>query len=115
MSSLFSDGKIGGLALNNRVVVSPMCMYSAVDGIPQPFHTVHIGSLMMSGAGLVIVEATAVEAIGRGTTGCTGIYNDAQERAFEKLVADTKGLSGAALGIQLTHTGRKAATRTIPE
>ena len=115
MTSLFSEGRIGGLTLDNRIVVSPMCMYSAVDGVPQPFHLAHIGSLMMSGAGLVIVEATAVDAVGRGTPGCTGIYNDAQEAAFARLVADAKGLSNAKLGIQLTHTGRKASTRTIPE
>lgn len=115
MSKLFSGGRIGGLNLENRIVVSPMCMYSAVDGLPQPFHMAHIGSLMMSGAGLVIVEATAVEAVGRGTPGCTGLYDDAQEEAFAKLVLDAKGLSTAKLGIQLTHTGRKASTRTIPE
>lgn len=115
VAALFEQGRIGGLMLDNRIVVSPMCMYSAVDGMPQPFHMAHIGSLMMSGAGLVIVEATAVDALGRGTLGCTGLYNDAQETAFTKLVTDAKGLSDAKLGIQLTHTGRKAATRTIPE
>jgi len=115
MTSLFSKGRIGGLTLDNRIVVSPMCMYSAVDGIPQPFHLAHIGSLMMSGAGLVIVEATAVDAVGRGTPGCTGLYNDEQEVAFTRLVADAKSLSNSRLGIQLTHTGRKAATRTIPD
>ncbi|MGB6117074.1 MAG: NADH:flavin oxidoreductase/NADH oxidase [Mesorhizobium sp.] len=115
MTSLFKEGRIGGLKLDNRIVVSPMCMYSAVAGVPQPFHMAHIGSLMMSGAGLVIVEATAVDAVGRGTPGCTGLYDDAQEAAFAKLVADSKGLSGAKLGIQLTHTGRKAAARTIPD
>lgn len=114
-TNLFSSGRIGGLGLDNRVVVSPMCMYSAVDGVPQPFHLAHIGSLMMSGAGLVIMEATAVEAVGRGTPGCTGLYNDAQEAAFARLVNDSKGLSAAKLGIQLTHTGRKASARTIPE
>ena len=115
MSHLFSAGRIGGLELENRIVVSPMCMYSAVDGVPQPFHMAHIGSLMMSGAGLVIVEATAVEAVGRGTSECTGLYDDRQEQAFARLVRDAKSLSKAKLGIQLTHTGRKAATRTIPD
>lgn len=115
MTSLFSEGRIGGLTLDNRIVVSPMCMYSAVDGVPQPFHMAHIGSLMMSGAGLVIVEATAVDAVGRGTPGCTGLYDDAQEAAFTKLVTDSKGLSSAKIGLQLTHCGRKAAARTIPE
>ena len=115
MTALFTEGRIGGLTLDNRIVVSPMCMYSAIDGVPQPFHMAHIGSLMMSGAGLVIVEATAVESAGRGTPRCTGLYDDVQEAAFAKLVADAKRLSNAKLGIQLTHTGRKAATRTIPD
>ncbi len=115
MTGLFSPGRIGGVTFENRIVVSPMCMYSAVDGVPQTFHTVHIGSLMMSGAGLVIMEATAVEADGRGTLACTGLYTDRQQAAFTQLVEAVRPLSGARLGIQLTHTGRKAATRTIPE
>jgi 2,4-dienoyl-CoA reductase-like NADH-dependent reductase (Old Yellow Enzyme family) len=115
MSALFTPGQLGGLALDNRIVVSPMCQYSAVNGIVQPWHLIHIGNLMMSGAGLVIMEATAVEDVGRGTHGCTGLYNDAQEHALAALVAEARKLSTAKLGIQLTHTGRKAATRTIPE
>ncbi len=115
MSALFTPGRLGGLTLDNRIVVSPMCQYSAVDGVVQPWHLIHIGSLMMSGAGLVIMEATAVEAAGRGTLGCTGLYVDAQEQALAALVAEARKLSSAKLGIQLTHTGRKAATRTIPE
>ena len=115
MSALFSPGAIGGLRLDNRLVVSPMCQYSAVEGVAQPWHLIHLGQLMMSGAGLVIVEATAVESDGRGTHGCLGNYNDAQEQALRALIAELRKLSGARLGIQLTHTGRKSATRTIPE
>jgi NADPH2 dehydrogenase len=115
MSALFSPGRIGGLDLENRVVVSPMCQYSAVDGAAQPWHLIHIGNLMMSGAGLVIMEATAVEAIGRGTHGCLGLYTDAHEKALADLVCEAKKLSSARLGIQLTHSGRKASTGTIPE
>lgn len=115
MSTLFSPEKIGGLTLSNRIVVSPMCTYSAVTGIVQPWHFLHLGSMMMSGAGLVIMEATAVEALGLGTVGCTGIYNDEQEAALKQLVQQLRTCSDAAIGIQLTHTGRKAATRTIPE
>jgi NADPH2 dehydrogenase len=70
---------------------------------------------MMSGAGLVIIEATAVEANGRGTHGCLGLYNDEQEAALRALVAELRNLSSARIGIQLTHTGRKSATRTIPD
>lgn len=115
MSVLFSEGRIGGVSIDNRVVVSPMCQYSAVDGAAQDWHLVHLGSLMMSGAGLVILEATAVEAVGRGTNGCRGLYDDAQEAAFARLVEALRKLSPAKIGLQLTHCGRKAATRTIPE
>jgi 2,4-dienoyl-CoA reductase-like NADH-dependent reductase (Old Yellow Enzyme family) len=115
MSVLFSEGRIGGVSIDNRVVVSPMCQYSAVDGAAQDWHLVHLGSLMMSGAGLVILEATAVEAVGRGTHGCLGLYDDAQEAALARLVDALRKLSPASIGLQLTHCGRKAATRTIPE
>ena len=115
MSALFSPGVIGRLRLANRLVVSPMCQYSAVEGVAQPWHLIHLGQLMMSGAGLVIVEATAVEHDGRGTHGCLGNYNDVQQSALRGLVNELKKLSDAMLGIQLTHTGRKSATRTIPE
>ena len=115
MSALFSPGHIGPLALDNRIVVSPMCQYSAVNGTAQPWHLIHIGNLMMSGAGLVIMEATAVEEVGRGTHGCLGLYTDEHERALADIVREAKKLSSAKLGIQLTHSGRKASTRTIPE
>jgi 2,4-dienoyl-CoA reductase-like NADH-dependent reductase (Old Yellow Enzyme family) len=115
MSALFSPGQIGGLNLDNRIVVSPMCQYSAVDGMAQPWHLIHVGNLMMSGAGLVIMEATAIEEIGRGTHGCLGLYTDAHEKVLADLVREAKKLSAAKLGIQLTHSGRKASTRTIPE
>jgi 2,4-dienoyl-CoA reductase-like NADH-dependent reductase (Old Yellow Enzyme family) len=115
MSALFSPGRIGGLALDNRIAVSPMCQYSAIDGAAQPWHLIHVGSLMMSGAGLVILEATAVEKIGRGTHGCLGLHTDRQEEALAGLVREAKKLTTAKLGIQLTHSGRNASTRTIPE
>lgn len=115
MSALFSQGRLGGLDLDNRIVVSPMCQYSGERGVAQPWHLIHIGNLMMSGAGLVIMEATSVEAAGLGTHGCLGLYTDEQEEALGSLVAQARTLSCAKLGIQLTHTGRKAATRTIPE
>ncbi|MCR5859025.1 NADH:flavin oxidoreductase/NADH oxidase [Mesorhizobium sp. J428] len=115
MSALFSQGRLGGLDLDNRIVVSPMCQYSGERGVAQPWHLIHIGNLMMSGAGLVIMEATSVEAAGLGTHGCLGLYTDEQEQALGSLVAQARNLSSARLGIQLTHTGRKAATRTIPE
>lgn len=115
MSALFSPGRIGPIHIENRIVVSPMCQYSAVDGTAQPWHLVHVGGLMMSGAGLVIMEATAVEAIGRGTHGCLGLYRDDHEAVLAGLVCEARKLSSARLGIQLTHCGRKASTRTIPD
>lgn len=115
MSKLFEEGRIGGLKLANRIVVSPMCQYSAVDGIVQAWHLVHLGAMMTSGAGLVIMEATAVTETGRASPRCTGLYNDAQEEALARMVAQLRECSPAALGIQLTHTGRKASTRTIPD
>ena len=115
MCKLFAEGRIGGMTLANRIVVSPMCQYSAVDGVAQTWHLVHLGSMMMSGAGMVIVEATAVEPAGLGTHGDLGLWNDAQEQALATLVRELRKLSPARLGIQLGHCGRKAATRTIPE
>ncbi|QDZ00376.1 NADH:flavin oxidoreductase/NADH oxidase [Nitratireductor mangrovi] len=115
MSALFSEGRLGDLTLDNRIVVSPMCQYSAIDGVAQTWHLVHLGSMMMSGAGLVIAEATAVEATGRGSLGDLGLWNDGQENALTRLVGELRRLSSARIGIQLTHCGRKAATRTIPD
>ncbi|WP_293865607.1 NADH:flavin oxidoreductase/NADH oxidase [uncultured Alsobacter sp.] len=115
MSALFSPLPLGGITVPNRVAVSPMCQYSAVEGLAQPWHLVHVGNLMMSGAGLVIMEATGVEAAGRITHGCLGLWNDAQEEALADLVREAKKLSGAALGIQLAHAGRKASSRSIAD
>lgn len=115
MSVLFQPIRMGGLELANRIVVSPMCQYSAIEGVVQPWHMVHIGGLMLSGAGLVIMEATGVEADGRGTHGCLGLYTDEQEQALARLVSETRKFSPAAIGIQLQHAGRKASTRSIAE
>ena len=106
---LFSPFRLGGLELPNRLVVSPMCMYSAVDGLPQPFHAAHLSTLAMGGAGVVIVEASAVEEIGRISKMCTGLWNDAQGEAFAKIVRDIRTFSDTKLGMQIVHTGRKAS------
>lgn len=111
-SALFSPFTLRGLTLRNRIVVSPMCQNSAVDGLPQPWHAMHLGSLAMSGAGLLIVEATAVEAEGRITIDDLGLYNDVQEAALAKLVTDIRSYSDIPLGIQLGHAGRKASTQS---
>jgi 2,4-dienoyl-CoA reductase-like NADH-dependent reductase (Old Yellow Enzyme family) len=110
MSQLFSPHVVGPRTLKNRIVVAPMCQYSAVDGVPQPWHWQHLGRLALSGAGLVIIEATGVEAAGRITPGDTGLYNDEQEAAFARLLADVRTYSDTPIGIQLAHAGRKAST-----
>lgn len=113
MSALFQPLEMGGVALANRIVVSPMCQYSAFQGLAQPWHLIHIGGLMLSGAGLVIMEATATEAAGRITHGCLGLYTDEHAAALSALVSEARKLSGAALGIQLSHAGRRASCRSI--
>jgi NADPH2 dehydrogenase len=109
---LFTPFAMRDVTLSNRVVVAPMCQYSAVDGVPTDWHMQHLGSLAMSGAGLVVIEATHVEAIGRITSGCLGLWNDAQEAAIKHIVAACHGfMPGIAMGMQLAHAGRKASSR----
>ena len=112
MAKLFTPVEIGGVTLPNRVVVSPMCQYSAVDGSAQPWHQVHYGSLAMSGAGLLFVEATHVEREGRITHGCLGLYSDENEAALKPIVEWARGWTPhVKLGIQLAHAGRKASAQ----
>src|SRR6185369_3643508 len=109
---LFTPVELGGVTLPNRIVVSPMCQYSAVDGSAQPWHRVHLGSLALSGVGLVILEATAVERTGRITHGCLGLYSDENEAALAAVLADVRTVAPAArIGIQLAHAGRKASSQ----
>ena len=112
---LFRPFRLGGLDLPNRIAASPMCQYSAVEGVAQPWHLVHLGGLALSGAGLVIAEATAVSPEGRITHGCLGLYSDAQEAALAAIIAEIRKFSGAAMGIQLGHAGRRASSRSIFE
>ncbi|MBT6095790.1 MAG: NADH:flavin oxidoreductase/NADH oxidase [Rhodospirillaceae bacterium] len=109
-SQLFTPIEIGDVAFPNRVVVAPMCQYSADEGVPNDWHLMHLGQYAVSGAGLVIAEATAVEAIGRITPGCLGLYNDEQEDAFARIIAFFEAHGAAVPGIQLGHAGRKAST-----
>jgi 2,4-dienoyl-CoA reductase-like NADH-dependent reductase (Old Yellow Enzyme family) len=109
-SRLFSPIRLGGIDLTNRLVVAPMCQYSADDGSMNDWHMMHLGSLSNSGAGLLIIEATGVEAIGRITHGCTGLYSDANEAAMKRVVDACKRFGMAHMGIQLGHAGRKAAS-----
>jgi len=108
--TLLSPFKVSGLTLKNRIVVSPMCQYSAVDGVATDWHLVHLGRFALGGAALVFVEATGVEARGRISPGDMGLWNDDQARALAR-IADFLKANGAAAGIQLAHAGRKASTR----
>jgi 2,4-dienoyl-CoA reductase-like NADH-dependent reductase (Old Yellow Enzyme family) len=108
VAALFEPFKLRGLTLRNRIGVSPMCQYSAVEGVPQPWHLVHLGSRAVGGAGLVVAEATGVTAQGRISPGCTGLWNEAQAAAWAPITAFIKS-QGAAPGIQLAHAGRKAS------
>ena len=107
---LLSPFTLRGLTLKNRVVVSPMCQYSALDGVAGDWHLVHLGRFALGGAGLVIVEATGVEARGRISPGDVGLWNDVQARALARIAEFLKA-NGAAAGVQLAHAGRKGSTR----
>jgi len=100
-----------GLELANRLVVAPMCQYSADDGSANDWHVMHVGSLANSGAGLFIVEATAVEREGRITHGCTGLYSDDNEKAMKRVVDAVKKFGTARIGVQIAHAGRKASCK----
>lgn len=108
MLNLFTEFKLKDVTLRNRVAVPPMCMYVAQDGLPGPWHVSHYGQLAKGGAGLVIVEATAVSPEGRITPGCAGIWNDAQAAVHSQIATEIKR-SGAVAGIQIGHAGRKAS------
>lgn len=106
---LFEPIRLRSLDVKNRLWVSPMCQYQAVDGVPGDWHLVHYGALARGGAGLVIVEATGVVPEGRITPGCVGLWNDDQERALGRVV-DLIHQAGSRAAIQLGHAGRKAST-----
>src|SRR5215471_3425341 len=110
-SALFSPIKLADLTLANRIVVSPMCQYSANDGVANDWHLTHLGMLANSAAGLLVVEATHVERHGRITHGCLGLYSDACEDALAHIVAHCRRVGTAKLGIQLAHAGRKASAQ----
>src|SRR5689334_24904859 len=103
MSALFSPYRLAGLELANRIVVAPMCQYSADDGCANDWHLTHLGMLANSGAGLVVIEATHVTRTGRITHGCMGLYNDANEAALARVIAHCKHIGKSKFGIQLAH------------
>ena len=108
-SVLFSPLKLRGLELQNRVVVAPMCQYSAEDGSATDWHLMHLGGFALSGVGLMIVEATGVEAAGRITPGCLGLYSDENEQALSRVLTFCRQHGSAKIGMQLAHAGRKAS------
>ncbi len=109
MSILFTPLKLRGMEFRNRIFVSPMCQYSSDEGLPTPWHLVHLGSRAVGGAGLVMVEATAVTPDGRISPGDSGLWSDAHAEAFAPIAAFVRA-HGAAAGLQLAHAGRKAST-----
>jgi 2,4-dienoyl-CoA reductase-like NADH-dependent reductase (Old Yellow Enzyme family) len=109
---LFTPFRLRELALANRVVVSPMCQYSAVDGCATDWHLVHWGQMLLSGAGLMFVEATAVTAEGRITPGCLGLYDAATEQALgDRLARARRVTPSMPVAIQLAHAGRKGSSQ----
>jgi 2,4-dienoyl-CoA reductase-like NADH-dependent reductase (Old Yellow Enzyme family) len=110
-AKLFTPIQLGGITLPNRIVVSPMCQYSASDGAMSDWHIVHLGSFAVSRAGLMIIEATGVTREGRISHGCTGLYSDLNEAAMSRAVQVYRGITSAPIGVQLAHAGRKASTQ----
>src|ERR1700727_550936 len=109
-SALFSPFRLADLNLANRVVVAPMCQYSADDGVANDWHMTHLGMLSNSGAGMLVIEATHVERRGRITHGCMGLYSDACEAALERVVYHCHHIGTTKMAIQLAHAGRKASS-----
>ncbi|PJL65934.1 NADH:flavin oxidoreductase/NADH oxidase [Stenotrophomonas sp. EMP41] len=111
MTQLFSPISFGPLTLSNRIVIAPMCQYSAEDGRASDWHAMHLGNLAQSGAGLLILEATAVEPRGRISWADLGLWDDGTEAALAQVLASVRRWSPMPLGIQLGHAGRKASVK----
>jgi len=107
---LFRPITVGGLTLENRIVIAPMCQYSAQDGCMNDWHQIHLGQLALSGAALLTIEATAVVPEGRITYGDVGLWDDATEAAMARVLESIRRWSGMPIAIQLAHAGRKAST-----
>ncbi|WOZ76377.1 NADH:flavin oxidoreductase/NADH oxidase [Kosakonia sacchari] len=109
MSQLFTEVNIGDVVLDNRIVIAPMCQYSAEEGKATAWHRIHLGNLALSGAGLLIIEATAVEPQGRISPQDLGLWGDETEQALRVVLDDIRQYSPVKIGIQLGHAGRKAS------
>ena len=112
---MFTPLRLREVVLPNRVVVSPMCQYSAEDGTPNDWHLVHLGSRAIGGAGLVMTEMTDVSREGRISPGCTGMYRPEHVIAWKRIVDFVHGMCGGKIGVQLAHAGRKGSTRRLWE
>ena len=110
MSELFTPWHLGQLALSNRIIIAPMCQYSAEDGSATDWHMIHLGHLALSGAGLLILEATAVSPQGRISPQDLGLYSDANQAALARVLGAVRTYSPIKVAIQLAHAGRKAST-----
>lgn len=110
MSQLFSPLALGPLSLSNRIVIAPMCQYSAQDGQASDWHTIHLGQMAQSGAGLLILEATAVLPEARISWADLGLWDDTTEAALGKVLTSVRRWSAMPIGVQLAHAGRKAST-----
>src|SRR5436309_13881285 len=110
MSALFSPIQWRGLNLPSRIMVAPVCQYSAANGDANDWHFTHINTPALSGAAMFCIEATHVEAIGRITHGCLGLWNDATEAALRPIIASVRKHSRAAVAMQLAHAGRKGSS-----
>jgi 2,4-dienoyl-CoA reductase-like NADH-dependent reductase (Old Yellow Enzyme family) len=110
-SILFTPLAIGGMELTNRVTIAPMCEYSAIDGSMTDWHMQHLGNLSLSGAAMLVVEATGVVPEGRITHGCTGLYSDENEAAMKRVIDFVRTISPICIGLQLNHAGRKASAQ----
>ena len=111
MSKLFESWRMGDLQLPNRIVIAPMCQYSATDGTPSDWHLIHLGQLALSGAGLLIIEATGVSPEARISPQDLGLYSDENEAGLARVLQAVRAHSPIAIGLQLAHAGRKASTK----
>jgi anthraniloyl-CoA monooxygenase len=111
MPPMFTPFQVRGLKVPNRVMMSPMAMYSCKDGLPDDFYLVHLGSRALGGAGLIFTEMTCVAPDARITPGCAGLWNDEQHRSWQRIVDFVRGNSSAKIGLQLGHAGRKGSTK----
>src|SRR5919112_560697 len=110
-TTLFTPLRVGGLELRNRIVIAPMCQYSADEGCATDWHVIHLGHLALSGAALLTIEATAVVPEGRISPRDLGLWSDATETALAGTLASVRRWSDMPIAIQLAHAGRKASTR----